>query len=271
VRSPKRGAAVAHGRGEVENHRCKQNVATSGRRDSGRSAKVQQNLPKKKCLATSQRRIERCRALGDKLQVEGKMVQAEKAYRAAISLSGPWTERTLASSVFFNYAVCLITQERYDEAAAHAENAARLEPTFANAHYALGFATYRGGVDTQLAMRHFTNVMRVNAKVRVTLPNGDLFGPKGCPTLSPSDMLRIFVRDSRNVCAGLPPNWVARESRSQPGKVFFENIVTRTTTWTKPVDTTSSTRTACPQVEWKHHSTPPRGHGCSIPAADRRS
>merc|ERR1712150_314366 len=93
-----------------------------------------------------------------------------------------------------------------------------------------------GGANRQFAMQCFASMMRAaSARVRITLPSGELFGPKGCPVLSSSDLLIVFTRESSaDQIHSLPPNWVRRDSRSQPGKVFFENTRDRRTTWKIP-------------------------------------
>jgi len=177
--------------------------------------------------------IEQLRIEADRLHVEGTLEQAESTYVSAINLSGPWTERSMHASLHFNYAVCQIKRERYESAIEHASEACKLEPTFPGAHFALGYALAKGGKDLQLSMRSFKQVLTLKPKIRLTLPDGSTFGCKDHPLLSNADFLFVYRRKS---CAHLkiPPNWITRESRSQPGKIFFENLHTRATTWLLP-------------------------------------
>jgi len=177
--------------------------------------------------------IERLRAKADCMAQCGQWADAIPIYLRAISLSGPWAERTLMASIHFNQAVCLIKQGNFEEAISHAEESTKHEPSFANAHFALGYALCLAGRDMAKAMRSFRIMTKLNPHVRIRLPNGgQLFGPKGRPTLAPCDVLTIFTRPA--LSSELPVNWVCRESRSQPGKVFFENILARTTSWNPP-------------------------------------
>jgi len=180
--------------------------------------------------------IERLRAEADRVAQCGRWADAIPIYARAISLSGPWAERTLMASIHFNQAVCLIKQNNFEEAIPHAEEATKHEPSFANAHFALGYALCLAGRDMAKAMRSFRIMTKLNPHIRIRLPNGgQLFGPKGRPTLAPWDVLTIITRPALS-SAELPPNWVCRESRSQPGKVFYENVVARTTSWNHPLD-----------------------------------
>jgi len=177
--------------------------------------------------------IEQLRIKADRLHIGGNLVQAGLVYISAINLSGPWTERSMHASLHFNSAVCHIKQESYDEAISHATQAVKLEPTFVGAHYALGHAIGKGGKNLQLAMRSFKHVLKLRPEVRVQLPNGILFGSKDHPLYSEGEALIVYQRQS---CAHLKvaPGWTTRESRSQPGKIFFENLQTRATTWIVP-------------------------------------
>lgn len=177
--------------------------------------------------------IERLRAEGDRMAQRRLFAEAEAVYLRALGLCEPSTERTLVASIHFNRAVCLIAQGRFDEAIPHAEGATMQEPSFAHAHFALGYALCRAGRDTARAMRSFRTVVQLEPQVRIRLPSdGRLFGPPGRPTLAPSDVLTIFKRPA--LPSDLPPHWVCRESRSQRGKVFFEDIVARKTSWVHP-------------------------------------
>jgi tetratricopeptide (TPR) repeat protein len=179
--------------------------------------------------------IESLRIEADILHIDGNLVQAGHKYILAINLSGPWTERSMHASLHFNYAICQIKQERFDEAIIHATEAVKLEPTFAEAHYALGYASGKLGKDLHLSMRSFKQVLKLKRNIRIKLPNGIMFGQKEHPLLSETDFLIVYRRKS---CAHMkvPPHWTTRESRSQPGKIFFENLQTRATTWILPVE-----------------------------------
>lgn len=185
--------------------------------------------------------IENLRIEADILHIDGNLAQAGHKYTLAINLSGPWTERSMHASLHFNYAICQIKQEQFDEAITHATEAVKLEPTFAEAHYALGYASGKLGRDLHLSMKSFKQVLKLKPKIRIKLPNGIMFGPKEHPLLSETEFLVVYQRKS---CAHLkvPPHWTTRESRSQPGKIFFENLQTRATTWILPIEKKKSYR-----------------------------
>lgn len=203
-----------------------QHAITSEQGPTSKKSRVSTPLP----LQIEQLRIE-----ADQLHIDGDLVGAARVYISAINLSGPWTERSMHASLQFNSAVCHIKQERYDEAISHAAQAIKLEPTFAGAHYALGYAIAKGGKNLQLAMRHFKHFLKLKPSARVQLPNGIMFGSKDNPLYSEADALVVYKRQS---CAHLkvPSSWTTRESRSQPGKIFFENLQTRATTWIVPAE-----------------------------------
>jgi len=218
---------------QKENKRQQHAISSETIGTSERSCPSQGNPKKSRISLPLPLQIEQLRIEADRLHVEGQLEQAESTYVSAINLSGPWTERSMHASLHFNYAVCQIKRERYESAIEHASEACKLEPTFPGAHFALGYALAKGGKDIQLSMRSFKQVLNLKPRVRLTLPDGSTFGCKEHPLLSNPDFLFVYRRKS---CAHLkiPPNWTTRESRSQPGKIFFENLQTRATTWLVP-------------------------------------
>jgi len=205
--------------------------------------------------------IERLRMEADRMAQHRLWAKASAVYLQAIGLSGSWAERTLMASIHFNLVVCLIRQGKFEEAIPHAEEATKQEPSFTNAHFALGYALCLAGRDIAVAMRSFRMMMQLNPQVRIRLPSdGQLFGPKGRPTLAPSDVLTIFTRPV--LPSELPPDWVCRESRSQPGNVFFENIVARKTSWNYPQ--------AQPQTQELARTVAPGSYVASAPRFPQR-
>lgn len=212
---------------QEENGGCHEASCTS-RKKRGRLS-IQHNFYSQKIIA----RIESLRFEADELHEEGKLFEAESKYCSAIDLSGLWMERTLMSSIHFNLAVCMIKGKRYDNAVIQAEMAIKLEPSFSNAYYLLGHALSLTG-NMPRAIRTFKMMIKLKPNIRIAIPNsGQLFGPSGNPKLDPSEVLIIYKRP---ICDKLPPNWVCRESRSQPGHLFFENLISRETSWIRPPD-----------------------------------
>ena len=100
----------------------------------------------------------------------------------------------------------------------------------------------------QESNRSFKEVLKLKPNIRIRLPETRSVGKENGSTeisegswFGSGDKLYVpaedFLQPSLAVSSGtpsLPHGWVARESRSKPGKFFYENTTTGKATWKKP-------------------------------------
>ena len=127
--------------------------------DTGQYVLVFEGDPSRGSLKVIERKDEDAINLGVTLHEEGKLVEAERVYRAEIAARG---DDTL---LYYNLAVLLEDMGRKKEALEAYESALKVDPRFADCHYNLALLAEELGQGTK-AIRHMAQYRRLMGKNR---------------------------------------------------------------------------------------------------------
>jgi tetratricopeptide (TPR) repeat protein len=194
------------------------------------------------------------RKAADEAFSRGDFESADDKYLQALELVGPHGEATIRGSLLYSRAVAQISLKRIDEACACLQKAFATDESWTEPLLLSGFAKSMLQQNDS-ALRSFQHAMRVHKKktlpLRVRLPNGVVLSsaygqppterdPSAAEDLcivEESALMRPYYAPYDSLPKG-PKDWVAKESRSRRGAIFFMHKYTMETSWAPPWPTT---------------------------------